>query len=293
MPVSIAHGAYALSLCSYIGPSYSSGRLRSSRPGLLPSMAGGGFCRHLVHGKHMGNLPATVRAEVQVDGSSTSTASATEERSEADKLVDGMSFGQLCDDFECISSPAVEATARQLARDILEMREDNKALGSFALFVKYKDPLRSFTGREKYKRSSWMKAALDNPSVAVQGMAMQSTGILNIKWVIRGRLKFSASFSSDLILGVNSTFTLNQISGQVIEHVEEWDLAGSPIVEQAYFWVSRFAYSALESGRDAGEAVKAVRKLLERGKDNDLSNIFSDPSGDPTKVKITYLSTQL
>lgn len=59
------------------------------------------------------------------------------ERSEADKLVDGMTFGELCDEFQCISSPAVEATARQLVRDILEMREGNRALGTFAVFVKY------------------------------------------------------------------------------------------------------------------------------------------------------------
>lgn len=60
------------------------------------------------------------------------------ERSEADKLVDGMDFGELCNDFECISSPLVEATARQLVRDILELREGNRALGTFATSVKYK-----------------------------------------------------------------------------------------------------------------------------------------------------------
>lgn len=60
------------------------------------------------------------------------------ERSEADKIVDGMDFGELCNEFECISSPSVEATARQLARDILEQREGNRALGTFAVSVKYK-----------------------------------------------------------------------------------------------------------------------------------------------------------
>lgn len=62
----------------------------------------------------------------------------TTERSEADKIVDGMSFGEICNEFECISSPSVEATARQLARDILELREGNRALGTFAFSVKYK-----------------------------------------------------------------------------------------------------------------------------------------------------------
>jgi len=60
------------------------------------------------------------------------------ERSKADKLVDGMDFGELCNDFECISSPQVESTARQLARDILELREGNRAFNTFAVSVKYK-----------------------------------------------------------------------------------------------------------------------------------------------------------
>lgn len=62
----------------------------------------------------------------------------TIERSEADKLVDGMDFGELCNDFECKSSPSVESTARQLARDILELREGNRALGTYSISVKYK-----------------------------------------------------------------------------------------------------------------------------------------------------------
>ena len=67
-----------------------------------------------------------------------STEEAITERSEADKIVDGMDFGELCNEFECISSPLVESTARQLARDILELREGNRALGTFAVSVKYK-----------------------------------------------------------------------------------------------------------------------------------------------------------
>lgn len=59
-------------------------------------------------------------------------------RSEVDKLMDGMDFGELCNEFECISSPLVESTARQLVRDILQLREGNRALGTFATSVKYK-----------------------------------------------------------------------------------------------------------------------------------------------------------
>jgi len=56
----------------------------------------------------------------------------------ADKIVDGMDFGELCNEFECISSPLVESTARQLARDILQLREGNRALGTYAVSVRYR-----------------------------------------------------------------------------------------------------------------------------------------------------------
>lgn len=59
-------------------------------------------------------------------------------KTEADKIVDGMDFGVLCDEFECISSPLVESTARQLARDILELYEGSRTLGTLAVSVKYK-----------------------------------------------------------------------------------------------------------------------------------------------------------
>ena len=73
------------------------------------------------------------------DRSEMSSDTATEASySEADTMVDGMEFGELCNEFECISSPLVESTARQLARDILELREENRALGIFAVSVSYK-----------------------------------------------------------------------------------------------------------------------------------------------------------
>ena len=91
------------------------------------------------------NLPAAsfrIRAEVtdsgSEDGSGASTATKSAEKSEVDKLIEGMSFGQLCDEFECISSPAVEKTARQLVKDIMSVREDKRSLGNFGMNVVYK-----------------------------------------------------------------------------------------------------------------------------------------------------------
>ncbi|KAJ4956968.1 hypothetical protein NE237_013751 [Protea cynaroides] len=202
------------------------------------------------------------------------------ERSEADNLVDGLNFGELCNEFECNSSPSVEASARQLARDILELREGNRALGTFSVSVKYKDPIRSFTGREKYKRPLWVTGALDKPSVIVQEMVMLSTSVLSIKWTIKGKPKFFLAVG-DLILRVNSRFTLNQISGQVIEHEEFWDLSSSSAFAQTFFWTSRWLFAATEAGKDTADVVKDITKHFSMEKDN--LEIYPDPSGDPSK----------
>ncbi|KAK9265562.1 hypothetical protein L1049_021568 [Liquidambar formosana] len=207
----------------------------------------------------------------------------TIEKSEVDKIVDGMDFGELCDEFECISSPSVESTARQLARDILELREGNRALGTYAVSVKYEDPVRSFTGREKYKRQLWATEALDKPTVTVQEMVMLSTSVLSIKWTIKGKPKsLLASIGGDLIIRVNSQFTLNQISGQVVEHEEFWDLSASSAIAQAYFWTSRRLFATTEAGKDMADFVKNLTSRFNTKKEN--LEIYPDPSGDPTKI---------
>uniref|UniRef100_A0A2P2K0B6 Uncharacterized protein n=1 Tax=Rhizophora mucronata TaxID=61149 RepID=A0A2P2K0B6_RHIMU len=205
------------------------------------------------------------------------------ERSEADKIVDGMDFGELCNEFECVSSPLVESTARQLARDILQLRQGNRALETFAVSVRYTDPVRSFTGRDKYQRRLWVTDALDDPSVTVQEMVMLSTSVLNIKWTIKGRPKsFIGVIGGDLIIKVNSQFTLNQISGQVIEHEEVWDLSASSIVGQLFFWTSRRLSATVEAGRDLGDLIKnSTRRASTESENLDLR---PDLSGDPTKV---------
>nr|XP_048324721.1 uncharacterized protein LOC125421046 [Ziziphus jujuba var. spinosa] len=197
----------------------------------------------------------------------------------------------------------VGLNSRQLVRDILELREGNRAVGTFAVSVKYKfhslilrDPVRSFTGREKYKRPLWATNALDKPSAfegfsfivivvlrTVQEMVMLSTRVLRIKWTIIGKPKsFMAGISGDLIIKINSQFTLNQISGQVIEHEEFWDLSSSTVFAQAFFWTSRRLFATIESGKDLSDLVKGLSSHLSKEKEN--PGIYPDPSVDPTKV---------
>ena len=123
---------------------------------------------------------------------------------------------------------------------------------------------------------------------AVREMAMESTSVLKIKWVLRGKPKFAGS--GDLVLSINGKFTLNQISGQVVEHIEDWDLSGSSPVAQAYFWLSRLSYSTLESGKDALDALKEFNeKVLEDSRGNRNENVYRDPT-DPTKVSQQYIN---
>ncbi|CAI0376206.1 unnamed protein product [Linum tenue] len=218
------------------------------------------------------------------DSSSESVAASGEATSEADRIVDGMDFGELCNEFECISSPQVESTARQLARDIFQLRQGNRALGTFAVSVTYKDPVRSFTGRDKYKRPLWFTDALQNPTPSVREMVMLSTSLLRIRWTVRGKPKSFAGalLAGELIIKVNSEFTLNQISGQVIEHRESWDLSASSPPGQAFFWASRRLFATVEAGRDLGVLFKDLGSRISPQKDSS-DDIYPDPSGDPTK----------
>lgn len=113
---------------------------------------------------------------------------------------------------------------------------------------------------------------------------MLSTSELIIKWTLRGKPKnpVVASIGGDLTLLVDSKFILNQISGQVVEHVESWDLSASSIIVQAYFWFSRRLFSTIEAGKDTIDAVKSTATNFSTRKEN--LDIYPDPSGDPTKV---------
>lgn len=120
---------------------------------------------------------------------------------------------------------------------------------------------------------------------------MLSTSVLSIKWTLKGKPKNPAiaSLGGDLKIQVHSLFILNQISGQVIEHEESWDLSQSSPLAQAYFWVSRSLFSAIESVKDTVDAVKTTTTRLSTQKDN--LEIYPDPSVDPTKVTINLLHT--
>lgn len=119
-----------------------------------------------------------------------------------------------------------------------------------------------------------------------------STSVLRIKWTIKGRPRsLLASLGGDLIIKVDSRFTLNQISGQVIEHEEFWDLSASSITAQAYFWASRRLFATFEAGKDVADSVKDLTNRFQTPKEN--LEIYPDPLGDPTKVALSFVDIVL
>lgn len=120
-------------------------------------------------------------------------------------------------------------------------------------------------------------------------MVMLSTSLLSIKWTLTGKTR--SLVGGDLVVKIHSKFTLNQISGQVIEHEEMWDLSASSFLAQAYFWTSRRLFAASEAGKDAADFVKDLNKRFTP--ENKNVEMYPDPSGDPTKVKKKGLSLTL
>lgn len=114
---------------------------------------------------------------------------------------------------------------------------------------------------------------------------MLSIDELSIRWTLKGKPKnpLISSVGGDLILQINSKFILNQISGQVTEHTESWDLSASSVFAQGYFWVSRRLFSANEAGKDTIDFVKSNMSRLSQSREDNME-IYPDPSGDPTKV---------
>ena len=117
-------------------------------------------------------------------------------------------------------------------------------------------------------------------------MSMLSTSVLSIKWTIRGKPKsLVAGIGGDLVIRITSKFTLNQISGQVTEHEEFWDLSSSSFITQVYFWTSRRIFATTEGAKDLADLVTNLSRSSPKEKQN--LDIYPDPTGDPTKVGVS------
>lgn len=112
-------------------------------------------------------LQKTIRhhRSVATEASSQDTQQKTYPR--PDMTIDNLEE-TYCNDFECTSSPAVEQTVRQLARDITRFKYNTNY---FQPDVQYSDGFRSFKGSEKYRGAFWARESLQNPR-AVSGLCL-------------------------------------------------------------------------------------------------------------------------
>ena len=92
----------------------------------------------------------------------------------------------------------------------------------------------------------------------VQEMVLFVTSVLSSKWIVKGNPKSSLAFiGGDLVIQINSHYTINQISGQVIEREELWECSSSSIVGKTYFRSQyRRVYAAVEGAKDLADLVK-------------------------------------
>ena len=94
---------------------------------------------------------------------------------------------QICDDFVCKSSPAVESSLRQIATDICAIREDKRSVNPFAVDVKYDDGERKFEGREGFTNHTYIKDNVDDARAAVTEMRMGDLDAATIEQLVPGR----------------------------------------------------------------------------------------------------------
>lgn len=100
-----------------------------------------------------------MRTHNQHQRSVSSEAASQKTYAQPDMAIDNLNE-TYCNDFECTSSPAVEQTVRQLARDITRFKYTTKF---FQPDVEYNDGFRSFKGAEKYRGAFWAREKLQNP----------------------------------------------------------------------------------------------------------------------------------
>lgn len=161
-----------------------------------------------------------------------------------------------CDDFECTSSPAVEATVRAMAR---ALGRGSAALGRNFLSrgVQYRDSFRSFTGPEGYTTLNFVETSVTSPRCTVLKMRMLDNQDAIIEW----RLTGSIGPLPVEVLG-ETALSLNVLTGQIDKHTESWDLSKSLLPSRLAWNISRAAWSAQQASADAAAGAERVLNSL-------------------------------
>uniref|UniRef100_A0A383VL89 Uncharacterized protein n=1 Tax=Tetradesmus obliquus TaxID=3088 RepID=A0A383VL89_TETOB len=218
-------------------------------------------------------------ANGQRHGSTLVVRAAPDTQQQQAKATDNMSIQGLqedyCNDFECTSSPAVEMTVRQLAKDITKFKFNTNF---FQPDATYSDGFWSFSGSGNYRKPSWAREALSKPHATVQKLQMLDSGKAQINWTLNGGLS-----GMSVAIPITSVFELNLVTGRVTSHTESWDLSGLATPAAAAAMGSRVIWSAKAASKAASDNISSkVNESLSSLTSMDEDEYYMNPN-DPTR----------
>jgi len=179
---------------------------------------------------------------------------------------------QVCNEFVCTSSPELEPTVRTLARDIEAAVDGRRTPRCYAEKVTYKDPFRSFEGRDKYDRMKHISETIGNPAAMITSVELKTTDTLVITYTLKGDTP-----AGSLDMDFTETYKLNVISGRVVEHEVTWESGRTSPAAAAFFAASRAAYSSGQGLEDTQESVNSTLDELFAPPNKDIQGDPADP----------------
>lgn len=180
---------------------------------------------------------------------------------------------QYCNDFICTSSPSVEPTVRTLANDVENCVDGRRTERVYSAEVTYKDPLRSFTGRDKYQRMKHIAETVTDPKAFITGLELKSLETVVMTYRLEGNTP-----GGKLDMDFTETYKVNQITGRVMQHEVAWSFGRTGAPAAAYFTATRTAYSTKQAAVDLSEAAETLLAAEE----NPNKDFQGDPN-DPMK----------
>jgi hypothetical protein len=239
------------------------------------------------------------RQRRRLRGEEVVRATAREGEREGDGLpaVQGMSRDP-CDSFECKgTSPAVEGSLRQIARDMRDGKDANRSVVPYAKDVRFSDGARAFRGSEKFKKSNCELNAIfggggggggeksdgNNEekkfTSAVDSITVQPGGsAAKILWRIESK-------DRNAKVNVETTLEMNLITGKVLSQDDQWKFVkGGEIIEskrKALAVPDKVGNAVDEIMRTVDDATRAVSELV-NSKEGGEDDYAVDPN-DPMK----------
>lgn len=193
-----------------------------------------------------------------------------------DVAVDVAGLTAPCDDFECRSSPMVEVTLRQIARDLEGLREgvpERASLSAYAEGVAFTDSsLRRGVGRARLAAYT-PTSLLTQPQARVTSIKLESSSSARVRWTLAGRTP-----AGPVCLTCSRELQLNLISSRVLKQHEEWSFAaGTAPLAAVVYTAQRLALSAAANLSDAaGQTADYLQDAVNSLQPEE--QIFQDPT---------------